>query len=219
VSLGAEGGKITMVLGVSGSGKTTLLKLCKGLLAPQRGSLRVAGRPVLAGRRSRLEPRVAYIPQQLGLVRSMSVLDNVLVGALADVPVLPSLIRRIPESHLARARALLERLGIERKADEKVHALSGGERQRAAIARALMQRPTVVLADEFISQLDPLTSVAMMEVLREVASGGVAVIQTTHEMEIVERYADVVVVLRDGQKVLETDFAAAGHERIAAALR
>jgi phosphonate transport system ATP-binding protein len=203
VSVTAAAGEITMVLGVSGSGKTTLLKLCKGLLVPQRGCVRVLDRTVVAARRSRLDPSVAYIPQHLGLVRNLSVLDNVLTGALARVAELPSLIRRLPSVEVGRAHDLLQRLGIGHKAEDKVYALSGGERQRVAIARALMQEPRLLLADEFVSQLDVLTSRDILTTVRGIAAEGLAVVVATHEMELVKQYADVVIVLRDGEKVLD----------------
>ena len=219
VSLTAEAGEITMVLGVSGSGKTTLLKLCKGLLGPQRGTVRVLGEPVVAARRSRLDPCVAYIPQHLGLVRNLGVLDNVLTGALGRVAQLPSLLRCLPTAELRRAQELLERLGIGHKADEKVYALSGGERQRVAIARALMQEPRLLLADEFVSQLDMLTSRDILTIVRGIAGEGVAVVVATHEMELVDRYADAVIVLRDGEKALDRRAKAESIADLALALR
>jgi phosphonate transport system ATP-binding protein len=219
VSVTAEAGEITMVLGVSGSGKTTLLKLCKGLLAPQRGTVHVFGEAVVATRRSRLDAGVAYIPQHLGLVRNLSVLDNVLMGALGRVPELPSLIGRLPADEVRRAEGLLERLGIGLKADDRVYALSGGERQRVAIARALMQGPRLLLADEFVSQLDVLTSRDILTIVHGIAHDGLAVIVTTHEMELVDRYADAVVVLRDGEKVLDRRARAEGVADLVLALR
>lgn len=204
VSLDADAGAVTMVLGMSGSGKTTLLKLCKGLLSPQRGEVRVLGGPVIGAQRGRLDPRVAYIPQQLGLVRTLTALDNALTGALSRVPTIPSVLKLMPEDEVRQARELLTRLGIGHKADERVYALSGGERQRVAIARALMQRPRVILADEFISDLDPLTSAEIMAIVRDVVASGVAVVMTTHEMDVVRGHADHVIVLRDGEKVLDT---------------
>jgi phosphonate transport system ATP-binding protein len=203
VSLEAGVREITMVLGVSGSGKSTLLKLCKGLLAPQQGAVRVLGRPVVATRRSRLDPCVAYIPQHLGLVRNLGVLDNVVTGALARVAQVPSLLHRLPGAEVRRARELLDRLGIGHKAHEKVYALSGGERQRVAIARALMQEPRLLLADEFVSQLDVHTSRDILSIVRGIANDGVAVVVATHELELVDRYADSLVVLRDGEKVMD----------------
>jgi phosphonate transport system ATP-binding protein len=204
VSLEANGGAVTMILGMSGSGKTTLLKLCKGLLAAQRGEVRVLGKPVVAAqRRGRLDPRVAYIPQQLGLVRTHTALDNAAAGALSRVGTVPSLLKLVPESEVRQARELLARLGIGDKADEKVYSLSGGERQRVAIARALMQQPRVLLADEFISDLDPLTSAEIMAIVRDIVASGVAVVMTTHEMDVVRGHADHVIVLRDGEKVFD----------------
>lgn len=205
VSLAAAQGAITVVLGASGSGKTTLLKLIKGLLVPGRGSISVLGRPPASGRRGgHLDERVAYIPQQLGLVRSLSALDNTLTGALGRTATLPSLFKLFPRQCVGQARETLDVLGIGHKADEKVYALSGGERQRVAIARALMQRPRLIVADEFISQLDPVTSREIMEIMRGIAACGVSLVMTTHELEIVSRYAQQVVVLRDGEKVVDS---------------
>ena len=204
VTLDAQPAAVTMVLGMSGSGKTTLLRLAKGLLAPQRGSVRVLGEPVTARPvRGRLDPRVAYIPQQLGLVRSLSALENTLSGALTRLGRVASLLKALPPEEVREARDILVRLGIGHKAADKVFALSGGERQRVAIARALMQRPQVLLADEFISDLDPLTSAEIMAIVRAIVDSGVAVLMTTHELDVVGRHADHVVVLREGQAVYE----------------
>lgn len=204
IDLDARPGEVTMILGMSGSGKTTLLKLCKGLLAPRAGSVRLLGETVTAAPgRGRLDPRVAYIPQQLGLVRTMTALENVMTGALARMPGLASLVGWPPAPERARAEELLERVGIGDKAGERVFALSGGERQRVAISRALMQEPRVLLADEFISDLDPVTTGKIMDVIGEIARAGVTVVMTTHEMEVVRSHADHVVVLRDGAKVLD----------------
>ena len=204
LTLAAHTGEVTMVLGVSGSGKTTLLKLCKGLLAPQKGTVRVLGQPVApAVGRGQLDPRVAYIPQQLGLVRTLSVIDNVLTGALGRLPGVPTLLHAFPGSERDRAEDLLARVGLGHKTDERVFALSGGERQRVAIARALMQTPAVLLADEFISDLDPVTGETIMRIVSGIASEGVAVLMTTHEMQVVRAYGGHVAVLRDGEKVLD----------------
>jgi phosphonate transport system ATP-binding protein len=205
VSLDAEPGAVTMILGMSGSGKTTLLRIAKGLLPAQRGSVQVLGRQVAAEPgRGRLDPRVAYIPQQLGLVRSITALENTLVGALSRVGRVHSLFKAFPADEVREARDLLDRLGIGHKAHDKVFALSGGERQRVAIARALLQHPRVLLADEFISDLDPLTSAEIMTIVREIADSGVGILMTTHELDVVARHADHVVVLREGRAVYES---------------
>jgi phosphonate transport system ATP-binding protein len=204
VDVQAEAGRITMIVGVSGGGKTTLLKLVKGILRPDRGTISVLGaRPAARIGGGGLDPRVAYIPQQLGLVRSLTALDNVLVGGLSRVGTLRSLVKAFPSAYVQEARDTLDALGIAHKADDKVYGLSGGERQRVAIARALMQQPRLILADEFVSQLDPATTVEMMEIMRGIAERGVTLVMTTHEMGIVDRYAARVVLLRDGEKVLD----------------
>jgi phosphonate transport system ATP-binding protein len=220
VSASAAHGRITMILGASGGGKTTLLKLLKGLIAPQRGEISVLGRPLIAAPgKGKLDRRVAYIPQQLGLVRSMTVLDNVLTGALGRVGTLASLVKLWPKDTVAQAHETLAVLGIGHKARDKVYALSGGERQRVAIARALMQGPAVILADEFVSQLDPVTTVEIMEAMRGIAGRGVALLMTTHELDVVERFADRVLVLRDGEKVLDCPAAEAGAGDLSALLK
>lgn len=188
-----------MILGASGSGKTTMLKLIKGILRPQGGTLKVLGRSSTGTRRD-----VAYIPQNLGLVRNLSVLENTLTGALTRMPAIPALFHVFPKEEVEEALAVLGRLQIGHKAYQKVHALSGGERQRVAIARAIMQRAPLLLADEFVSQLDPVTCDEIMDLVkRRAAVRGVTIIQTTHELDIVAKYADHVIVLRDGVTVLQ----------------
>jgi len=197
VDLNLSQGAMTMVVGRSGSGKTTLLKVLKGLLAPQRGSVRFLLEACSNG--DRPWDRVAYIPQTLGLVRNMTALENVLTGALGRSAMMRSLLRSFPRVTIAEARESLSRLGMHHKIDERVHNLSGGERQRVAIARALMQRPAVILADEFVSQLDPITSEETLSLMREVADDGVSLLITTHETDVVAHYADRVVVMREGR--------------------
>ncbi len=203
INLRLRAGEMLMVVGVSGGGKTTLMKLAKGLIAPQRGSVRVLGTPLQAALSGKLDARVAYIPQQLGLVRNLTATENVLTGALSRVGALRSCLKLFPHELRAEAQATLDSLGIGHKAEEKVYALSGGERQRVAIARALMQRPQLLLADEFVSQLDPVRRGALMQIMRGLAASGLALIVTTHNLELVARYADRVLVLRDGEVVLD----------------
>jgi phosphonate transport system ATP-binding protein len=208
ISLSVAEGGICMVLGPSGSGKTTLLKLFAGLLQPTRGTVSAAGGA--AGR------RVAYIPQQLGLVRSLTALDNTLMGALGRTPTLPSLVRRFAPDDVAEAHELLGVLGIARKADAPVRSLSGGERQRVAIARALMQRPSLVLADEFVSHLDPVTTRDIMQAVAGIAEGGVAFLIVSHEAELVPQFGHRAAFLNAGVLVHECP---AAQVDLAAAMR
>ncbi|MSQ28458.1 MAG: ATP-binding cassette domain-containing protein [Dehalococcoidia bacterium] len=202
----ARRGQITMILGASGSGKTTLLKLIKGFLRPSRGSLTVLGRTWSAGGPDpQITAATSYIPQNLGLLRNMTVLENVLIGALGRMDTIPSLLRSFPRDMVVEASGVLERLGLGGKDHLKVHTLSGGERQRVAIARARLQRATLLLADEFVSQLDPITKTEVMNILRTRSKeAGTTYVQTTHQLDVVEQFADHVVVLREGKQVLDS---------------
>jgi len=197
VSLTVVPSGMTMLLGRSGSGKTTLLKLCKGLLRPQSGEIRFGASAATS------LSHIAYIPQTLGLVRGMSALDNALAGALARTGALRSIVRSFPKAIVAEARETIASLGISHKADELVYRLSGGERQRVAIARALMQRPSLILADEFVSQLDPITADEILQMMKSIASGQLALLVTTHETDMVVEYADRVAIMAGGRIVHE----------------
>ena len=207
VSLVVEPGVVCMLLGPSGSGKSTLLKTIKGILHPHRGRITVFDLDVSRGWnkqvRRTLGCRVAYIPQHLGLVKNLTVMENALMGVLGRMGTLASLIKAFSQSDMHEAAHILEQLGICHKADEKVYSLSGGERQRVAIARALMQRPHLVLADEFVSQLDPVTTREIMTLVTKAAHAGVTFVISSHEVEVVAEYGDRAVFLRQGQKIHE----------------
>ncbi|MEX0683176.1 MAG: ATP-binding cassette domain-containing protein [Dehalococcoidia bacterium] len=194
VNLEVYPGEMTMILGRSGSGKTTLLRVLKGLLRPQRGAVLEH----VNGGSHRHGAAIAYVPQTLGLVRSLSALDNALTGSLSRVGA-RSLVRSFPGSVVEDAKELISRLGLAPKIHEPVHRLSGGERQRIAIARALMQQPALILADEFVSQLDPITAENILQMMRGIAAErNVSLLVTTHETDIVDTYADRVIVMREG---------------------
>lgn len=219
VDLQARTGEITVILGSSGGGKTTLLRLVRGLLTPTRGTVRVLGHTPEQDRGGRMDPATAYIPQQLGLVRGATVLANALVGASARTGLVRSVLGRFAGAEVHRAHEVLRTLGIAGKAEEPVYALSGGERQRVAVARSLMQQPSVILADEFVSQLDPITSREILDLIRGVADGGVAVVMTTHEVDLALTYANHLVVLRDGVVRLDAPGSAVDLAAVRGALR
>ena len=198
VGLEAPAGAFVAIMGPSGAGKSTLLRLLAGLLRPQRGSIEVLGQPLGNGASSR--PSVGYIPQQLGLVRNMSALENVLMGALGRLRGPAHYLGLFPRAEAEHARSLLETLGIGHKAREKAYQLSGGERQRVAIARALMQRPRLVLADELVSDLDLPRAAEVLSVMRRMGEAqGVTFVVNMHELPLVHEFADLAMVLREGQ--------------------
>ncbi|MEK7777067.1 MAG: ATP-binding cassette domain-containing protein [Chloroflexota bacterium] len=209
-------GTVCMVLGPSGSGKTTLLKALKGLLRPQQGSITVLGKDIA---RTSTQPKeftrqVAYIPQHLGIVHSLSVLQNTLIGTLGRTGTVPSLLGHFSQESIDEAQRVLESLGIAHKAREQAYHLSGGERQRVAIARALMQHPKLILADEFVSHLDTMRVYEIMEIVRDIANRGVTFVVTTHEIDLVSKFGDKAVYLRDGRKVHEGPASAVTLETI-----
>ena len=188
-------GLMTMMLGRSGSGKSTFLKILAGLIKPNRGRIGLLN-PY--GSLSRREG-IAYIPQNLGLIRSMTALDNVVIGALGYTGTLRSVFKHFPAKVYGRAREILSDLGLAHKSEKKIWNLSGGERQRVAIARALIQEPKIILADEFVSQLDPVTSIEILVTMKELALHKIAFVITTHDVELVKRYADHLIILKDGK--------------------
>jgi phosphonate transport system ATP-binding protein len=197
ISVSVERGQIVMVLGRSGSGKTTLLRVLKGLLAPDRGSVSFR-----AGQNGKSPAgRIAYIPQTLGLVRNLTALENALTGALTRAPFARSLVRSFPREIMDETKQTLADLGLAHKINEPAFNLSGGERQRVAIARALMQKPELILADEFLSQLDHVTAREILDLVHTVAGGGVGMLVTTHEIDVVINHADRILIMREGRIV------------------
>jgi phosphonate transport system ATP-binding protein len=205
-------GECWAILGPSGCGKTTLLRVVLGMLRPARGHI---ARPTLAGRRGARDGEIGYIPQNLGLVRHLSVRHNVLLGALSRMPWWRSLFGRFPAAELARADEALADVGLAGRGDERAHTLSGGERRRVAIARAIVQRPRLLLADEFLAELDANTAHEIIDLLQTLRrTHGFTIVFVDHDVETACRIADRVVVLCRGRKVAELDPAATSTDAI-----
>lgn len=174
-------GCLTEITGRSGSGKSTLLAMLAGLLEPTEGRALLDGQDLYAlsdAERSRLRNRAfGVIPQGQTALRSLTVLENVL---------LPGQLYEMPPGAEARAAELLERVGIANLAGANPDELSGGELRRLAIARALMMRPGVLLADEPTADLDDENTRSVLSLLRESADAGLAVLLVTHEKEAAE---------------------------------
>ena len=150
ISLAIPSGQITIIMGPSGTGKTTLLKILAGIMTPSRGHVEVFNHKIANQPQRSMGSLIGYIPQQLGLVRNLTALENVLMGALGRCGNGSALFGLFPREELTKAQAALDLMGIAHKTNEKVFRLSGGERQRVAIARTLLQHPKVVVADEFV---------------------------------------------------------------------
>ncbi len=203
ISLRVPSDGFLTILGPSGSGKTTLVKVMAGLLKPQRGAVELLGH-ALDGSRARPDFRqeIGYIPQQLGLVRGMTALENALLGSIGRIPGPLPLLGIFPKDQIAQALEYLDFLGIADKASERVFRLSGGERQRVAIARTLLQKPRIIFADEFVSDLDLPRAAQVLEAMRALCRReGVAFVINLHEIPLVQEIGDQTVILKAGRIV------------------
>lgn len=188
--LAVDAGEAVAIMGPSGGGKSTLLKTIAGLLPPRGGGLEVLGH-----RHPARPPKgtVGYVPQRLGLVRHTSVFDNVLHGSLHQATAWQSLLHRAPAGATDRAWAALASVGLDDKADEPIHRLSGGQQRRVAVARTLVQRPRLLLADEFLGELDDRTAATVSDVVDRLRhEAGTAVLMVEHRYAQARRVADRV---------------------------
>lgn len=204
VTLSVKRGANYAIVGPSGSGKSTLLKLINGMMRPRAGTVRIDYDAPTDRSFARLRSKIGYIPQNLGLVKNLTVLDNVLIGALARTGRLKSLFGSFPKEEIGRAHDILDSVGLDDKSARKAYMLSGGEKRRVAIARALMQKPDILLADEIVSELDHKTAVDILDLIEDAQKKlGLTAIMVHHDMQLALQYANRVAVVKDGQKILE----------------
>ena len=216
VSLTVRAGEVVVLLGLSGSGKSTLLRHLNGLQRPTAGTVRVLGTDVASGdgaQLRRLRSRIGFVFQQFHLVGSLTVLENVCTGALGTLrgPRLglfgyPSALRRA-------ALEQLDRVGLADQRFQRSDTLSGGQQQRVAVARALMQRPQILLADEPVASLDPESSAQVMQLISDISrEDRLTVLCSLHQVEVALAFGERLVGLRAGRVVLDRPVDAIGHD-------
>jgi phosphonate transport system ATP-binding protein len=207
VSFSVKKGEFLVLIGLSGSGKSTLLRCINRLIEPTAGRVIFDGIDVTAASSRelrRLRRRIAMIFQHFNLVKRSSVLTNVLSGRLGYVNPGTSAIHRFPKQDVEMAMVNLERVGIPEQAYKRADELSGGQRQRVGIARALMQKPDLLMADEPVSALDPATSHSVMQYLEQMnREDGVTVLASLHFLSLARRYGSRILALKDGKIVFE----------------
>lgn len=195
------------VIGRSGAGKSTLLRMINRLTDATSGEVVIDGRNVLGlkGKEKRAWQRdCAMIFQQFNLVPRLDVVTNVMLGRLNAHSIVKSIFKVFSKSDIEDAMTALERLGIAEKALERVENLSGGQQQRVAIARGLMQQPRVILADEPIASLDPLSAEVVMKSLREIHDrDNLTVVCNLHTLDTARTYCARVIGMRDGEVVFD----------------
>ncbi len=207
VSLSVKKGEFLVVIGLSGSGKSTLLRCVNRLIEPTSGKIIFEGADVTAASGAelrRLRRKMGMIYQHFNLVRRSSVLTNVIAGRLGYVNPWLSAIHKFPSQDVNMALRNLDRVGIRDQAYKRADELSGGQQQRVGIARALMQDPELLMADEPVSALDPATSHSVMKYLEQMnQEDGVTVITSLHFLSLARRYGTRILALKDGKIVFE----------------
>jgi phosphonate transport system ATP-binding protein len=207
VSFTVSDGEFLVIIGLSGSGKSTLLRCINRLIEPTSGQIILDGVDITAASPAELRQirrDIAMIFQHFNLVKRSSVMRNVLSGRLGYADPWLSMLGIFPKEDRSRARKALETVGLTEKAGNRADALSGGQQQRVGIARALMQEPKLLLADEPVSALDPATSHSVLKYIEQInKQEGVTVLCSLHFLSLARTYATRIIALKDGRMMFD----------------
>jgi phosphonate transport system ATP-binding protein len=191
--------EFVVLLGESGAGKSTLLRCVNGLTDPTAGEIRLDGTPV-----GDSQPDIGMIFQQHNLIEGLSAYVNSLTGSLDRTSMLRSLFQWQPREDKERALEALETVGLLDEAHQLVARMSGGQQQRVGISRALVQDPTLLLADEPVASLDPSSAESVMGYLKKAAAvHDVTALVSLHQVNIAAHFGDRFIGLRDGQLLFD----------------
>ena len=207
VSFTVESGEFLAVIGLSGSGKSTLLRCINRLVEPTHGQIIWNGVDVTQASQDELlhiRRKIGMVFQHFNLVNRSKVITNVLSGRLGYANSVLSLLNRFSSKDMKMAMAQMERVGIADQANKRADELSGGQQQRVGIARAMMQEPEIMLADEPVASLDPVLAHSIMQHLEDInKDDGVMVICSLHFLDLVHRYADRAIALNAGKLMFD----------------
>ncbi|MBC8194058.1 MAG: phosphonate ABC transporter ATP-binding protein [Candidatus Marinimicrobia bacterium] len=203
VSITAPEKEFSVILGPSGAGKTTLLRTVNRLVRPSAGKVLVNGTEITDANQREIRSDIGMIFQQFNLVGNLSVLINVLAGSLGTHRKWWSNLYLFPKSYRLKALDLLDRVGLLDQAYKRADELSGGQQQRVGIARALMQEPRVLLADEPVASVDPRTSQEILKLLKDLcAEKNLTVLCTLHQVDLALQFSDRIIGIADGEIIL-----------------
>ncbi|GGG74926.1 phosphate-import ATP-binding protein PhnC [Corynebacterium pelargi] len=209
VTSGLKQGEITVLLGLSGSGKSTLLRHLNGLHQPTKGHVRVLGQDLAELNKKELRNlrrEIGMVFQDFNLVGPMSVLENVCAGRLGSLRGPRLTLMMYPKSLRKEALEQLDRVGLADRAFQRADTLSGGQRQRVAIARSLLQHPKILLADEPVASLDPVSSHQVIDLIKQISrEDNLTVVASLHQVQLAIDFADRIIGLRSGKIVLDRE--------------
>jgi phosphonate transport system ATP-binding protein len=207
VSIEIKPGQFVGVIGRSGAGKSTMLRLINRLIDPTEGSIAFDGVEITALKGKALRAwrkDCAMIFQQFNLVERLDVLTNVLIGRLAEHGFLSSMAMRFTDEERTMAIEALDRLDLVPQALQRAGTLSGGQQQRVAIAKALVQSPKIMLADEPIASLDPANATLVMDGLKDInREDGLTVLVNLHTLDTARAYCDRIIAMRLGRVMFD----------------
>ena len=207
VSFEVPDGEFLAVIGLSGSGKSTLLRCINRLIEPTSGTIYWNQQDItsaVGGDIRKVRRQIGMIFQQFNLVKRSSVFTNVLTGRLGYVNSFASLFHLFSAADRKRAMDSLDQVGLADKAFVRADSLSGGQQQRVGIARALMQEPQLILADEPVASLDPVLAHSILKYLEQLnKERGITILCSLHFLDLVHRYATSAIALKDGELVFQ----------------
>ncbi len=207
INLEIDKGEQLVLLGSSGAGKSTLLRCTNLSIRPTSGKIYINDKEITtmsAREVKQIRRQIGVISQHFNLLEGTTALKNVLLGRLGYMRTLPSIIGRFTDEDMAIAHDALSRVGLDEYRGKRVSDLSGGQKQRVAVARALAQRSTILLADEPVSSLDPKLMKEIMDLIRQVClEDNITLIASLHFLELAKSYATRMIGLRDGEVVFD----------------